>query len=105
MPPIAESVATQLVQWSGFTLDEDAIVQDAISLLAFTVLHVGPVFIVCIHAGESSSISLLVEKGRQDVFDGGLLVLRVFLDEDGGHAGIRRHGAGEKRQGLMRRQE
>ena len=71
--------------------NEDSVVEDTVTLLAFTVLDIGPIFILGVDTCKTCRISLFVEHGSQLVFEGRFLVFRRFLKEDGGHAGIRRH--------------
>mmetsp|Transcript_13744 Transcript_13744/g.26328 ORF Transcript_13744/g.26328 Transcript_13744/m.26328 type:complete len:393 (-) Transcript_13744:106-1284(-) len=78
--------------------DKNAIVKDTIALLAFTVLDIGPVFVVGINACETVGVGMLVEDVGQNVFDGRFFVLLGFFKENCGHTCIRRHGGGLERE-------
>ena len=50
-------------------VDEDSIVEDAITLLTLAVLDVGPVLVVTVDLGKAVGVSLLVEHLGERVFD------------------------------------
>lgn len=72
--------------------NEDSIVEDTVTFLPFTVLDIGPVFIVGVDVGKTCRICLLVQQGGQDIFKDWFFVFGWFLKEDGRHTSIRRHG-------------
>ena len=86
-----ESLKVRLLHESN----EDPVIEQTVTLLAFTVLNIGPVFIVGIDARKARSVGLLVEDIRQHVV---LFLFRGFLKEDGGHTGIRRHCVGGSKE-------
>jgi hypothetical protein len=47
-------------------LDQDAIVEDAITLLALNALDISPVFVVTVHVGEVRAALLVSKVGRTD---------------------------------------
>ena len=66
--------------------DEDTIVQNTITLLAFGVLDIGPIFVVIAHLGHAVGVSLLVKKiGELSVGVG------LSFENGQGSLGVRRH--------------
>jgi len=78
--------------------NQDAIVEDAVALLALAVLDVGPVFIVVVDVGKAVGVSLFVEHLGEFIFcslglgDEEDRVVEIFFVENVDGASVGRHG-------------